>query len=512
MPQQKRGTMKHSNEKTQKHSSATKRLVIILGIVLVLTLAVFAAFWFLVVGNIAQLVTVEAGTTTVHADSFLVRDLDIPVSIETELTTVDLQTPGDYPVQIRYMNRIYHSVLRVCDTIGPEVDVRNLSTLSNSIPDPAEFIMQIRDVTDVTVRYETEPDMSIEGEQTVTLLVTDEGGNTTQWQTTLTVVFDTQAPVIEGVQTMSIYRGQTPDYLSGVTIADDLDEEPVLTVDDSRVDLTQGGEYEVIYTGTDASGNESQQIAVLTVIVDETPPSILGVQPISLYMGSTVSYRSGILVSDDIDGNPTLSIDSSGVDLSTAGTYQVVYTAKDAAGNETTMTAEVTVKEKKGTYVEEEVIYAAVDELLATIITEGMTDTEKAEAIFNYIARHYSYYGASDKTDWMQAAYTIMRTHMGDCFNFYAISKLMLDRVGIPNITVIRADNPYRSTSHYWSLVSVDGGETYYHFDTTPHSANGYRFFMVTDEYLDYFDTYVFRGYYARDKSLYPATPTEEFE
>ena len=496
-----------------KSTSGTKRLLIVLAIVVLITLATVAAAWFLVVENIADEVTVEAGSGAVDANDYRLRDWNIPASFATDLSSVDLNVPGVYPVKISYCGRVFDAAIRVVDTVSPEASVQDLSTLSTVLPDPGEFFTEVRDVTQVTASYETEPDLTLEGDQTVTLLLTDEGGNTSQWQATLTVIHDKQPPVIEGARDQVIYRGQEPDYLSGVTITDDLDDAPVLTADDSGVDLTRGGEYRLTYRGVDASGNETTQTVTVTVIADETAPSILGVQPISLYAGSTVSYRSGILVTDDHDENPTLSIDSTQVDLSQPGTYEVTYRAKDAAGNESSVTTTVTVEEKPESYVEEETIYAEVDELLAQITTEEMTDREKVEAVFKWITGHYSYYGDSDKTDWLQAAHALMTRRMGDCFNFYALSKLMLDRLGIPNITVTRSEDSLRRSNHYWSLVSVDGGETYYHFDTTPHSSGpSYRFCLVTDEYLDFYSTKVVLGYYTRDTSLYPATPTEPLE
>ena len=501
--------MKRRKKQVNNHSVRKKRLIMVLGIVFLWLLVLTGAFWFFVMENIADHVTVEAGGDSVEAQDFLLRDWDIPVEFVTELSALDMKKPGDYPLQIRYMNRTYDTILRVRDTLGPEVKVRSLTTLSIYTPEPEEFLSDVTDVSSVTVEYEVPPDMNREGVQMISLLVTDAWGNATSCQAELTVIFDKEAPVIQGTQPLRVFRGWEVDYLRGITITDDQDEMPVLEVDDSDVDLNVGGEYTLTYIGRDASGNENRVPVQLTLIVDEEPPTVWGVQPISLYAGSTISYRSGIVVVDDVDENPKLKIDSSGVDLSKAGIYEVIYIATDEAGNETRTVASVTVKEKKGNYVPEETIYAMADELLAKIITDGMTNKEKVEAVYNYITRHYSYYGASDKTDSMQAAYTIMRTHMGDCFNFYAVSKLLLDRLGIPNITVLRGENPYRSTRHYWSLVSIDGGENYYHFDTTPHTYNYYKFCLVTDAYLDEFSSKVFRGYYARDMSLYPATPEE---
>ena len=64
---------------------------------------------------------------------------------------------------------------------------------------------------------------------------------------------------------------------------------------------------------------------------DTTAPTILGVNKLSVFVGSTVAYRSGILVTDDVDPNPKLTIDSSFVNLSAPGTYQLTFDGKGTA-------------------------------------------------------------------------------------------------------------------------------------------------------------------------------------
>lgn len=399
----------------------------------------------------------------------------------------------------------------VRDYHAPTATVTSLTTLAPAVPEPEDFIVEIQDESAVTVEYAVQPDLTRKGEQEVVLLLTDEWENTAEIPASLTVIIDDEGPVIEGVQDHAIWLGQEVDFQEGVTIRDEIDEAPVLTIDDSGVDLTKGGEYEIIYLGTDASGNETVVKGKLTITDDHIAPTILGVQPISLYEGSAVAYRSGILVSDDQDEFPKLTIDSSQVDLSQPGVYEVIYKATDAAGNETVISTTVTVSEKKSSYVDEETIYARADEILSKIVTDDMTEREKVEAIYMWTKRNLKYISTSDKTDWLQAAYTMMTSHRGDCFNFYAVSKLMFDRLGIPNMMVRRSADSIREGKHFWNLVSIDGGETWYHFDTTPRSVD-YRgdrdFCLVTDAKLEAFEKY-YPGYYTRELSLYPATPEE---
>lgn len=242
--------------------------------------------------------------------------------------------------------------------------------------------------------------------------------------------------------------------------------------------------------------------------LDTTAPEISGVKDISIYIGDSVAYRSGVTVTDDTDPAPTLKVDSSKVDLTSAGSYEIVYSATDAAGNTATASATVTVRTKAPDHIDEETVYAAADKKLKSLVNDDMTDRQKVTAIYNWARGNIGYSGSSDKTDWLQTAYKVLNGSSTDCFGYYAVTKLLLERLEIPNIDVRKVKNYENDSDHFWSLVSVDGGETYYHFDATPRKGTGDDFCLVTDAFLDaYSDAH--KKCHNRDKSLYPATPEE---
>ena len=263
----------------------------------------------------------------------------------------------------------------------------------------------------------------------------------------------------------------------------------------------------VVLLLTDAGGNQTSLTAQLTL--DGQAPVIAGAKDIVVYQGNAVTYRTGITVTDDLAGAaPTWQVDSSKVDLSTPGTYPVVYTATDTAGNTSSVTITVTVLEKKDTYVDLDVIYAAVDDLLAEIITPDMDLYRQVHKVYYWIRTNCTYSSKYNfKDDWRQAGYMMLTGRYGDCFYYFGLCKLMLERLGIPNIDVKKVPNYEGDSNHYWHLVSIDGGQTYYHVDTTPRTVATY-FCLVTDKEMDDFSA-SYRNCFNRDKSLYPATPTE---
>ena len=250
-----------------------------------------------------------------------------------------------------------------------------------------------------------------------------------------------------------------------------------------------------------------------SVVNDTKAPVIEGAKDLEVYTDSTVSYKAGVTVTDDMDAKPALTIDNSKVNLSKPGVYEVVYTATDASGNSTSVTIKLTVKAKPDGFVEPDVIYAKADAILAQFITDDMTDREKVEAVYVWTRRsvHLTYGSAPkgfvhEEADWLQTAYKMLNLDVskGDCFFFFAVQKLLLQRLNIPTID---CEKIYDGDSHhYWLLVSVDGGKSYYHFDNVWSK----QLCLVTDAELDAFSAAIDSHPFNRDKSKYPATPTEK--
>ncbi len=250
---------------------------------------------------------------------------------------------------------------------------------------------------------------------------------------------------------------------------------------------------------------QATEESTVPTVLDIVAPVLTGAEDILIYQGDAVQYMKNIVATDDMDENPTLTVDRSTVDLNTPGVYDVTYTATDSAGNATSVTVKLTVMEKGENFVSLEVIYAEVDALLDEILTEEMTDHQKVVAIYDWIVANCKYIAHSDKDNWIQAGYRMMTEKRGDCFNYFGLCKLMLERENIPNIDVVKVPNYEGDSNHYWSLVSIDGGENYYHVDTSPRTVPVY-FCLVTDKVMDDFSA-GYRNCFNRDKSLYPPTP-----
>lgn len=272
-----------------------------------------------------------------------------------------------------------------------------------------------------------------------------------------------------------------------------------------KPDLSQKGTVTAVVVLTDEGGNKTEISAEIKVIKDKEAPVIEGVAPLTAFVGDTISYKSDITVTDNCDKKVELKVDNSDVDPETEGTYDVIYTATDRAGNVAEEETTITLKEKPENFVEPEKVEKEADKVLEEITTDDMTVKEKAKAIYNWTRENIGYVSTSEKESWTNGAYQGFTEKQGDCFIYFSVAKALLTQAGIPNIDVVKSDTSH--SRHYWSLA--DCGDGWYHFDTTPRQGGG-NFFMKTDEeILKYSKAH--KNSHIFDQSLYPATPKEKF-
>ena len=244
---------------------------------------------------------------------------------------------------------------------------------------------------------------------------------------------------------------------------------------------------------------------------DSASPEIYGVIPIVVYEGHSVAYKAGVYVTDDNDPSPTLEIDNAEVNLSAQGIYPVSYIAKDKDGNVTREVTTVTVLAGKN-LVSEDDIYALADKVLETVIPdESISDEMKCLKVYEYL-HAIGYIDEVHSEDWMQNAYWMLTKREGDCFCYYSASRLLLTRLGY-DVMEVRNNNNY---VHYWCLVSIDGGNTWWHFDPCCWSwGEDGVLCLVSDNYLATFTrrhrTSDGRLIHAWDLTNYPSTPAEDF-
>jgi len=480
---------------------------------------------------------------------------------------IDFSSPGVYYMTVASGGYAMQTTVEIRDTIPPAGDPVILYVFPDSEINPGDLVANVIDATNVAYSFDPgfTPDLNKAGWQDITVILTDEGQNITEIATKI-YVFDV-AGMIEieagtksrvwvqdfvknnlsnndgalisithddpidfsvpeyyrvtlecgGYKTLAVVKIQdtTPPKASirrniwtfkdsplpaGDFVYDIIDVSPVTVRYKSLPDFSVQGIQTVYIILEDAYGNSSEYTARLNVVVDTAPPVISGELNKRVVLGGTVSYRSGITVTDDYDINVQLAVDSSAVNLNKAGVYTVIYSATDSSGNRTEERGTVTVYEINLAYVN-----GIADDILSRIINDGMSQREKAKAIFDWLSNKMKYTVTNTPQDLAQRAHDGLTKGTGNCYSYAATSQVLLTRAGIKNMMINRI--PEASVAHYWNLVDTGGG--WHHFDVCPvpgGTVSPAQRFMFTDRQAREFTGRIRTSYpyFQYDQSKFP--------
>ncbi len=194
-----------------------------------------------------------------------------------------------------------------------------------------------------------------EGIYVVTYSVTNTAGNTGTNTRTITVKQDIVAPVIsltnpnENPVRLIYNTSVTPTYSEPyVEYGATADSGETVVIDSSTVNVTSEGTYTVTYTATDVAGNIGTATRTVIVTEDDIDPIITlnnaSANPINLIFNDSVTptYVQPYIEYGATSDGETVSIDTSAIQSTTEGTYNVVYSATDTAGNTGTAIRQVT--------------------------------------------------------------------------------------------------------------------------------------------------------------------------
>jgi len=195
--------------------------------------------------------------------------VDIPFAIDfvEEPMLLEDYPVGDYTLKL-IMNEIpFDVLLSVKDTTPPEATPVDIDILIGEEIKPEDFVKDVSDASDhlpILITYFEEEADNLGRDQTVAIKIEDHYGNYTVVNAKLTVKHNTEAPVIEGTDTILNTFGDTILFLQGVTATDDFGRDITdrIVVDSSDVNTSVVGTYTVRYKVTDFTG--------LTFEIEET--------------------------------------------------------------------------------------------------------------------------------------------------------------------------------------------------------------------------------------------------
>ncbi|MBE6958963.1 MAG: DUF5011 domain-containing protein [Ruminococcaceae bacterium] len=276
--------------------------------------------------------------------------------------------------------------------------------------------------------------------------------------------------------------------------------------DNSSVTVTYKTPQEFIRMGknkvqlllVDYFGNTTELEATANVVPAADGPRFTGLEPVYLELGAAISYKAGVKATDPQDGELTFTVDAGDFDSKVEGKYTVAYSATDSDGHRITVLRTVIVESHLAQLVREK-----AQQVLNSIIKPDMSRDQQIRKIFEYVKWNTYYVGNSDKSSLEAGAYEGFTKGSGDCYTYYAMVRVLLDMLEIPNVECRRVGS---TSNHWWNLVQFADGK-YYHVDASPHAVTWIEHFKMTEStvttYTQNPDVMAYRpNYYVYDHTL----------
>ena len=260
--EQKAPVQKKAPEKQTPKVKIPIRPFVLFGLFMILVgaLTVFTFFMISESALIKKTVSVEVGSSA-SLDMFLEGQPKYPEYLDTnvDFSKIDFTRPQSVFFVITLYGFDHSCELKVVDSVAPKADAIPQELMSvDELPEAEKCVTNIVDATPVTVTWADKPDISAGGEFTASAKLTDAGGNETIVLVPLSVTRDSVPPVITGTRDITIIKGESIKYRTGVEVTDNYDKNPRLDIDTSGVKLNQEGDYTAVYRATDFTGNVTE--------------------------------------------------------------------------------------------------------------------------------------------------------------------------------------------------------------------------------------------------------------
>ncbi len=221
-------------------------------------------------GSVYREINIEYGHPITLANFF--DKVPEDATLLSDISVIDTGKIGTYRVALEVAGRKVYSNINIIDRTPPVAKaVPQEMYLKDQIPEAADIVADLFDLSPVSVEYKDKSlSFDFGGIYDVPVKLTDRYGNTSQVLVPFTVKDDKEGPAILGAEDLTVLIGDTIAYRDGITVKDNYDPNPQLTVDKSQVDLKHAGVYPVTYIATDECGNETRVTVQVDVVTRRT--------------------------------------------------------------------------------------------------------------------------------------------------------------------------------------------------------------------------------------------------
>lgn len=281
-------------------------------------------------------------------------DGDLTSELQYDLSQVDFNTLGSYPVKYHVVNSqnkitsvdVY---INIIDNIKPVLS--NTIDLDIKIGEEIDYFQYINvsdnydnlTIDDIKVIGSDDVNNNIEGVYFINYFVSDSSGNHDEAKVRVFVDAsepDLIAPVIENRPNLQVEQNSTdPRYMRYVLATDNIlgDITALVQIDDSAVDLTKLGQYPLYYIVSDSAGNMTVSTTTIEVVIDTEPPVIYVVSDLTVTVGTHYDFIKDVIAEDSVCGDVTsnIVIAFNNYNNNVIGDYIIKYQVSDLNGLQT---------------------------------------------------------------------------------------------------------------------------------------------------------------------------------
>lgn len=186
------------------------------------------------------------------------------VTIDT--SEVNFNQIGKYPVTYSFNNIDTTIIIELVDTVIPDLEVKELTIDLGMNVEACDLIKTKKISNRTKIEFKDDYKFDNVGDHPVEIKICHSKKCITKKSIIHVLPKDTIPPKIQGIRNLTVLKDSDIDLLSSVSIKDNQDDKPTLTIDSSNLDISKVGDYVVTYYAKDCSLNKTKETCIVSVV------------------------------------------------------------------------------------------------------------------------------------------------------------------------------------------------------------------------------------------------------
>lgn len=186
--------------------------------------------------------------------------------VNVDTSKINFSKPGKYPITYSFNNIKTTITIELKDTLKPDLEIQELTIDLGMKVEACDLIKTSYDSKRTKVKFKQNYQFDKVGDQNVEITIC-RGNNCITKQSIIHIMpKDTTPPEIIGIRNLSVLKDSDIDLLSSVSVKDNQDNNPILTIDSSNLDISKVGDYQITYHAKDRSLNTTKETCIVSVV------------------------------------------------------------------------------------------------------------------------------------------------------------------------------------------------------------------------------------------------------